>query len=176
MADWGYRRDASKELTEMSWTIGAIFGYIIVPILIVCALIAILLFIFGVITLPARSARDIAEKTLDADNIIGNYEWFKQRAEDLDAAVQRIQITEDAVADLKEELPENRRDWDYDDKQEMSRLRTDLRGQKAHYENLSAEFRARSKMANRAIFKNNNKIIKWVEKFAGVKDEKGEGK
>jgi len=125
----------------------------------------------GVFSWVARIASQpakIVEKTLDADNVIYNYEWFKQTAEDMDVAERRIVITEQAVKDHKEGLPVDRTKWGFEDKEAYSRLTTDLRGQRAFFEQISADFRARSKMANRAIFKGDAKIIQWVDRVVGV--------
>lgn len=118
-----------------------------------------------------RQAERVVKKTADADNVIYNYEWFKQRAEDLDAADARINITKASLADFKTDMPKDRKEWTFEDKQEWSNLRTDLRGQEAHLVQLSADFRARSKMANRAIFKGNNRIVKWVDRLAGTQEQ-----
>lgn len=109
----------------------------------------------------------IIQKTLDADNVIHNYEWFKSTAEALEACPQKIQIAE---RELKEhqEFAGPRADWTFEDKQEASRLRTVLSGQKQRFENMKADFRARSKMANRAIFKDDALIMRWVDALAGV--------
>jgi len=162
-----YRKDVTEGLIEARWTVWKAFVVLGIPIILLLLVAGGIRCACSVVSTPI----DIVKKTMDADNVLYNYEWFKQRAEDLDAAVLRIEITEGAVADLKEELPKERKDWSYDDKQEINRLRTDLRGQKAHYETLSAEFQARSKMANRRIFKSDNRIISWVDKLAGVKEE-----
>ncbi len=144
-------------------------------IVMLCLLVPGLLVVAGLVGRGCRMAGNaldqgerLVSKTIDADNVIYNYEWFKERVEALDAAERRIKITQGSIADFTASVPQDRTTWGFEDKQESSRLRTDLRGQQAHLENLSAEFRARSKMANRAIFKGNNSIVSWVDRLAGV--------
>ena len=81
---------------------------------------------------------------------------------------KKVAITDQSMTDFQDLHSKPYDEWTFDDKNEMSRLRTDLRGQKAHFEQLKADLRARAKMANRTIFKGDNKIIKWVDKLAGV--------
>lgn len=98
------------------------------------------------------SAHDIIDKTYDAQNAIYNYEWFKTQYEKIQATENQI----DNTAMLKDEFKETYGEtstWDYTTKQDYSRLQTTLLGQKNHYENIVAEYNARSKMANRNIFK-----------------------
>lgn len=143
-------------------------GKIIAYILGIIVVLSILGWIWKSVTRPARTVSDVIEKTLDADNVLYNYEWFKQIVEDIDAMEKKVAITEQSIKDFQELHTKSYDEWTFDDKGEMSRLRTDLRGQKAHFEQLKADFRAKAKMANRAIFKGDNKIIKWVDELVGV--------
>lgn len=147
-------------------------GKIIVTIFIIVLLVMGTIWMIKAVLFPVGVATDIVKKTFDADNIIHNYEWFKQMAEDLDAAEKRVNITTEALAQFKEDLKEvSRKDWGFEDKDQYATFNTDLRGQKAHLEQMKADFRARSKMANRAIFKGNSKIIRWVDELAGVESD-----
>jgi hypothetical protein len=146
-------------------------GKIIVYIFVVVLLVSAAIWGIRMITLPARTATDIVEKTLDADNVIYNYEWFKQIVEDIEAMEKKVAITKQSTEDFKELHSKPYDEWSFEDKQEMSRLRTDLRGQQAHFEQLKADLRARSKMANRTIFKGDNKIISWIDEVSGASDK-----
>jgi len=146
-------------------------GRIILYIIGLVILVGLLIWGIRVITLPARTTMDIVEKTLDADNVIYNYEWFKKIVEDIEAMEKKVAITSQSMEDFKELHEKSYDEWSFDDKQEMSRLRTDLRGQKAHFVQLEADLRARAKMANRTIFKGDKKIISWVDKITGASEE-----
>lgn len=96
---------------------------------------------------------DIVDKTINADNSIYNYEWFKSKYEDIQAMKKQIVNTQSSIDLMKKDLWENRKDWASEDKTEYNRLNTVLLGQKNYIEWLIADYNARSKMANRNIFK-----------------------
>jgi hypothetical protein len=121
--------------------------------------ISILGFLLKVVMLPFFTAGkivdttyDITNKTLDADNVIYNYEWFKQRYEDLEAIENKIIIAQEQVNQFKDDAGE-RNTWTFEDKNEYARLNSIHQGLMNHAEDLIAEYNARSKMANRNIFK-----------------------
>lgn len=163
MNDW--RNEFSRDMDDTAWALGTIFFKVGIPVIVLSVIIG---GIFLAISIFSQSGK-IVDKTLDADNVIYNYEWFKQMTQDLDAMEKKILITKKSIEDFKKDHKKPYGEWSFGDKEEMSRLRTDLRGQEAHFEQLKADFKARSKMANRAIFKDDAKIIKWVEKLVGVK-------
>lgn len=109
--------------------------------------------------LPARtvttqidSAGDIIDKTYDADSAIYNYEWFKTQYEDI-KATERIVRNTKAEMDAYIKLYGNASSWDWQTKQDYNSLQRKYLGQQNYYEDLVAEYNARSKMANRNIFK-----------------------
>ncbi len=115
--------------------------------------------VFGIVSLPFHAASNIIDtehgvidKTINADNAIYNYEWFKERAEKLKA--YEIQIKQAHDAALAFDSSAGPRDnWDFQDKQESARLHSIEQGLKLQLESSVAEYNARSKEANRNIFK-----------------------
>lgn len=99
-----------------------------------------------------NTAYESVDKTVTADNAIYNYEWFKQKYEEIQASKIQIDNTKILLDSFKEWLWE-RKDWSFEDKIEYDRLNTVYLWQKNYLENLIADYNARSKMANRAIFK-----------------------
>lgn len=93
------------------------------------------------------------DKTLDADNAIYNYEWFKQQYEDIEATKKQLDNSSIALDDF-EKSAGDRKDWTFEDKNESSRLRAVKLGIQNSLETLIADYNARSKMANRNIFAN----------------------
>lgn len=93
----------------------------------------------------------IVDKTLTADNAIYNYEWFKQQAEDVKAIESKIQIAQNAETSFKVDAGD-RKDWTFEDKTEASRLGAVKQGLQSQYQDMVAQYNARSKMANRNIF------------------------
>ena len=98
------------------------------------------------------SAEGIIDRTLDADNVIYNYEWFKQRYEDALATRTKIENAKAAVAAFKEAAGP-RSDWTFEDKTESARLASVVLGLENHYESIVAEYNARAQMAHRDIFR-----------------------
>ena len=82
----------------------------------------------------------------------------------MNAAEKQIAITEAAVVQFKTDAGP-RTDWTFEDKDELARLTTDLRGQKAYFEQLKADFRAESSKANKSLFKGDDKVIRWADRL-----------
>jgi len=121
----------------------------------VVALVVVLSVVIGVtgfVLNPFRQARRIIDKTFDADNVIHNYEWFKQRWQDVQAIDAKVTSSQAAVSQFKAEAGP-RGSWKRDDRMESSRLSAVLLGLQQQRADMAAEYNARSKMANRAIFK-----------------------
>lgn len=97
-------------------------------------------------------AYDAQDKILDADNAIYNYEWFKQRYEDIEATTKKLNNARTQHNDYLSYLPADRTLWDWEDKQEDSRQRSVVLGLQNHLEQLIADYNARAKMATRNIF------------------------
>ena len=93
---------------------------------------------------------DVMEQTLDADNAIYNYEWFLQTAEDIIALNKKEVRAEQSIREFKETADDSR-----EDKNELARLRAIKTGISNMLDDTMAKYNARSKMANRAIFKDN---------------------
>lgn len=113
----------------------------------------------GIISLPfhtatnlVQTAHDITDKTINADNALYNYEWFKQQVEDINAIGRKIDIATEDVANFQANAGD-RSTWTFEDKNEFSRLNAVKQGLRNMAEDMIATYNARSKMANRAIFK-----------------------
>lgn len=128
--------------------------------LIVIASVAIELIFFpiNVADKMMQTATDSVNKTINADNAIYNYEWFKQKYEDIQATKIQIDNTKLSLDQYKEDLWD-RKNWTFEDKNEYARLNTIHIGQKNYLEWLIADYNARTKMANRNIFQNS--ILPW---------------
>ena len=83
----------------------------------------------SVLLQPAK----VAQKTFDADNMIGNYEWFHQQYEDVKAFDARL-VAATAAKTAFEQSAGPRDSWKFDERQEWNRLNTivlGLTGQRA---------------------------------------------
>lgn len=98
------------------------------------------------------TAYDAQNKTLNADNAIYNYEYFKNQKQSIDATNQKLQIARDAVSTFKEEAGD-RTKWTFEDKTESARLSAIAQGIESQLKDMIADYNAKSSMANRAMFK-----------------------
>lgn len=100
---------------------------------------------------PLHQAGRVVDKTVDADNVLYNYEYFKSQHREIQAMDAKIR---DADAALHGFLADSgpRDQWDFSDKEEASRLRTVLYGMKNVRAEMAAQYNARANMANRKIF------------------------
>jgi hypothetical protein len=121
-------------------------------ILWIVLLFTVVLSTIGFIFNPFAQGARIVNKTIDADNVIYNYEWFKKTHENYLASLVKIKTAEEQVAQFKEDAGP-RKDWSFEDKTEYSRIQSVVTGLKNHSEDIRAEYNAKSKMVNRKIFK-----------------------
>jgi len=112
----------------------------------------------GIITLPwlkldsqIQANRDIIQKTYDANNVLYNYHWFKEREQAILMLKVTIDQSDTAVTSF-EASAGPRKDWTFEDKNEDARLRAVAQGQKAQYNSLVGEYNARMKEADRSLF------------------------
>lgn len=127
---------------------------IILIVILILVLVTVFYFWLGprIFFAQVDSARDIIDKTYDADNAIYNYEWFKTQYNKIKASELQIDNTYMELDSFKE-MYGDAREWDWQSKQDYSILQQTYLGQKNHYESLVADYNARGEMANRNIFK-----------------------
>ncbi|HBI17166.1 MAG TPA: hypothetical protein DDY52_03390 [Candidatus Moranbacteria bacterium] len=113
----------------------------------------VLLFPAHVATKEIQMAYDITDKTLEAENAIYNYEWFKQQKEDIEASRAKLVVAENSIDRFKFDAV-NREHWTFEDKTEYSRLNSIAQGLENYLTQQIADYNARAKMANRNIFEN----------------------
>lgn len=126
-------------------------------ITIICLLAGLLLVSFAVgeachlFNTATDSANGVIDKTLDPNNVIYNYEYFKQANQDIQALDQKIADAQTAANNFDAQF-KNRKDMDRDDKQESDRLHAVLAGLQQERLTEVATYNARAQMANRNIF------------------------
>lgn len=98
------------------------------------------------------SAAGILKTTLDSDNVIYNYEWFKLTYEQVEAYRQKLATAEQSASQFKEDAGP-RTGWDFSDKDEFARLNTTKMGLSNMLKDTIAVYNARAKMMNRSFFK-----------------------
>lgn len=101
------------------------------------------------------TAYDVMKKTVNAENAIYNYEWFKEQEAYIRQCLTNEEIAKEEYDLFLEMLPENRESWDRNDKQEESSLRNSYYALQKLTNKAIEDYNARSEMANRNIFKDN---------------------
>ena len=98
------------------------------------------IFTVNIITQPMRTASGIMNKTLSADNVITNYEWFHNANGQYLSRVNQIKVSK---TNMKDET----------DKPEQQRIRIDLNAQQQSCRDLATRYNANSEKINVSIFK-----------------------
>ena len=129
--------------------IGVVGAVVLVTVLVF--VLVIVLRVVGLAFYAGDQAAVVVEKTVSADNVIYNYEYFKKQYQDIQAQDKKIVVAKQALEDfLKSAGP--RENWDFRDKEEQQRLQANLTGLANVRAEMVAEYNARAKMANRSIF------------------------
>lgn len=119
---------------------------------IVGTIIKVVFFPAHVANKAVDTAYKITDKVLDADNVLQNYEFFKQQYQDYLAIDKKIANAEQAVKTF-EGSAGTRDKWTFEDKTEHARLSTIVTGLKQQKEDIISQYNAKSKMQNRSLFK-----------------------
>lgn len=129
------------------WFIGAVIAFAVVS-----GVLRIVLFPVNTATKLIDTAYDAQNKVLNADNAIYNYEWFKQKYQDIEAAKKQLTNNQQAFVNFQLGLPEDRTKWGFEDKGEYARLLSVVTGSQNYIASLIADYNARASMATRNIF------------------------
>lgn len=111
-----------------------LFGFVVVVMLFVFGLF----FVAGGLNILSQPGR-VLQRTLDADNMIYNYEWFKQQHADVLAIDRQIINTQNTLLDTR-------------NVDEQTRLRSIIMGLQNKRASMVETYNARARMANRALF------------------------
>lgn len=115
------------------------------------------------------TAYEVVDKTLDGENAIYNYEWFKQQEAYIRECYKNEEIAKEEYDLFLSMLPEDRNEWTREDKQEEASLRNSYYALQKLTNKAIEDYNAKSSMVNRAIFKDNlpsNITRAWI---AGAK-------
>ena len=104
---------------------------------------------------PFAQAARVVNKTIDADNVIYNYEYFKKQWRAVDAIDRKIIVQREAVTQFKGDAG-LRKEWGYEDKTECARISSIVTGLEQQRADMAADYNAKAAMANRSIFMGND--------------------
>ena len=114
-----------------------------------------LFWIGHVLFYPVDQAQQVVERTLNADNMIYNYEWFHARYADYQSAQTQLQQKQSELDQFMSTAGE-RTTWNIATQREESQLRIELSGLRAHVANIANEYNSHVGMANRNLFRTNS--------------------
>lgn len=141
-----FRREMETDIRLTRWTLGRVVRLFVGPML----LLGAAGWTLHLVTAPARAVTGVVDRTLNADAVLANYEWFKQTVQDVRAMDVQIGNATRATDQYKQDNP---RPWDYPTATEAARLGAIVLGLENQRQNLVAEYNARSQMMNRSLFK-----------------------
>lgn len=113
----------------------------------------ILFFPATVATNMIDTAYDANRQIINADNAIYNYEWFKQKYQDIEATKRQYKVAA-ANYDTYVSSLGDRNTWGFEDKDEVARLNAVQLGLQTNLESQIGDYNARASMATRNIFEN----------------------
>ena len=114
-------------------------------------LLRVVMFPVNTATKLIDTAYDAQDKVLNADNAIYNYEWFKQKYQDIEASKRQLVNSKEASVAFRASAGD-RKDWTFEDKSEDARLLSVVLGQENYLESQIGDYNARASMATRNIF------------------------
>jgi hypothetical protein len=142
-----YRKEFRDSSRTVRWSFGHGFLKVIVP----CLLIVMVVIGIGWVVFKPF---DIGRKVFNTDNIITQYEWFKQTKEDIEAYDTQIVTAQGQITIFQESMGDApRTEWGYANTTEYSRLQSVYQGLKNQRNSLVAEYNAKGRMATRSVFK-----------------------
>jgi len=121
------------------------FLYFVGAAILVVLIWLLLMFVF----VPLVNAARVYEKTLNADNVIFNYEWFKLQYHDYLSLKAKIEIAEEEANGYKQSATS----WTDNQRKEYERLASIATGLKYQLQDVISEYNAKSSMLNRNLFK-----------------------
>lgn len=127
----------------------------------------------NIITIPwlklnsqVQTERDIVQKTYNADNALYNYRWFKDRHEAILATEAKVELAKEELTGFcANGYCNDPAKMTFEDKTELSRLRSIYLGLRNHYQDLVAEYNSRAKQVDRAVFKDDLPLFFSIQPF-----------
>lgn len=123
----------------------------ILAITVVGGLMRVLFFPVNTATKLIDTAYDAQDQVLNAENAIYNYEWFKQKYQDIEATKRQYKVSKANYDSYVSDLGD-RSTWGFEDKGEVARLNAVVLGLQTNLESQIGDYNARANMATRNIF------------------------
>jgi hypothetical protein len=147
--DFRNARDAYAD--EAPRTIWKIFTRVIVPFMIVGVLISGITWTVRILSMPAG----IIERVADPDNAIYNLEWFRTQYHQINATKAQIMVAQEQL-DTFVQLNGLLINYNFNQRQEYSRLTTNVSGLKQFCLTTAADYNAHAEMITRRLYQGND--------------------
>ena len=115
----------------------------------------ILLFPVNTFGRSVNTAYGVVNETLNAENAIYNYEWFKDQEAQIRICLKNEEIAKEELDNFVKSLSEKRENWAKEDKTEEGSLRNSYYALQKLTNRVIEDYNAKSEMVNRNIFKDN---------------------
>lgn len=135
---------------------GILIALVAIPVLIFATIgLKVLFFPVNTLDKSIDTAYEIVGDTMDGDNAIYNYEWFKEQEAYIRQCLKNEEIAKEEWDFFVASLPEDRTQWARQDREEEASLRNSYYALQKLTNKAIEDYNARSSMVNRAIFKDN---------------------
>jgi len=118
--------------------------------------IRIIFFPVKVANTVLNSAGDVVDKTLDAGNVIFNYEHFFDMYQSYGRYKENIDSVNSSMAQFAKDYGNDRSKWARDTRQTYEDMRNEVIGYQRMMADIKARYNADSQKLNRKIFKSNS--------------------
>jgi len=133
-----------------------LIALITIPVLILASIgLKVLFFPVNTLDKSVDTAYEVVNDTMNGDNAIYNYEWFKEQEAYIRQCLKNEEIAKEEWDSFVASLPEDRTQWTRQDKEEEASLRNSYYALQKLTNKAIEDYNARSSMVNRAIFKDN---------------------
>lgn len=100
----------------------------------------------------ATAPAGVINRTVRPENIIANYEWFRQQYRDIESFGSRIELAKNARDGFMRDVGP-RAEWSAEDRYRYAQLNDNLTGLQAQRARMIETYNARTQMANRNLFR-----------------------
>lgn len=148
--------DTKKDVYQPIHVLFFIMCYtkITIPVLILASIgLKVLFFPVNTLDKSVDTAYEVVNDTMNGDNAIYNYEWFKEQEAYIRQCLKNEEISKEDWDSFVASLPEDRTQWTR--QEEEASLRNSYYALQKLTNKAIEDYNARSSMVNRAIFKDN---------------------
>lgn len=135
-----FRREVSRGIPTLVW--------IVLVVILLSVGLTYCVTAANVATAPAG----VINRTVRPENIIANYEWFRQQYQDIQSFGVRIETAQNARDGFMRDAGE-RSTWTAEDRYRYAQLNDNFTGLQAQRARMIATYNARTSMMNRNLFR-----------------------